>query len=147
MVIVNPERKNPFGFWSPFCSGAATSVLLRPEQEAGWRTGQEEAVRGRGTGATAVSRRGRGSPGAAQTAPQAPWVTWRLWPLCLDPTILIFHILLSEQLNLLVPAGSVWPALRWRNTSSSASGHTWVSNWASGQTKSFQNHRKLFWCL
>ncbi|TNM91521.1 hypothetical protein fugu_019901 [Takifugu bimaculatus] len=52
--------------------GAATAVLLRPEQEAGWRTGQEEAIRGRGTGAWPVSRRGRGSPGAAQTAPQAP---------------------------------------------------------------------------
>lgn len=35
-----------------------------------------------------------------------------------------FPVLLWVQLSLLAPAGSVWPALRWRNTWSSASGHT-----------------------
>lgn len=39
-----------------------------------------------------------------------------------ESTILLFDILLCAQLNPLVPAGSVWPARRWRNTSSSASG-------------------------
>lgn len=141
VVLQRDQTQSNFDFSAhcTSCSGAGASVLLRPEQEPGWRARQEETIRGWRAGPTAASRWRRASPGAAQTAPQAPWVTWHVWPVCLDSVanltfdlnVDLFHVLLCAQLNRLVPAGSVWPALRWRNTSSSASGHTWVSKCAS----------------